>query len=742
MTDIFHNQDIGIVPHIKYVSGFIDENDDDFQLIQLPPIQRNAVWNTYHFETLWDSILRGFPIGSFLLSERKADSKARGMLSTDLLVSSERQGYFLLDGQQRTRAILLGFAPDPDSRLWIDLDPKLTFENTEYNDRKFLLRLITRYQPWGMEVKNPKEKLNADVKFQARLSLYGKTIRYDYDIPIDTGATRSETSYSWPVKSRLPVPLDSLINLCGGFSGKFVEPEWVDVLRFVPEKFGKDAISSPPAHFTNIIYALRNLLDTTNRNSVRSLVFLKQNDLFDFSEKSDESQAPIEVLFRRINAGGTPLIGEEMAYSLLKSSFDEAYNLVSKIVNDPEVGYLFSSTGIVMAASRLARYNLGKNDRSLPDVTTFRKWIGDRSENGSSPFLNELEGLIRIDNEKEGAKSKFHSVLQRFCKLVLYRGDTYPADHGLPKKLLLSIRPTIIHPVLIWLSQTEGKADDEASRDNILRYLVFSYLGIKEYDKASRIAIEELRWGPLIFPDRDIYSKWISEKGLDVYRIPTITSFNNTLSGPVTGFLRRDSELFGSETDPFVGFRRSFWKSKGILLWFQRRFHSSWFKGYNPMSNDAFDTPYDYDHLVPYSHLINSGPPIETGSMDGEEKRQFIDARSRYIGSIGNLRAWPDWANRSDSNHCQTRKLRMVNARMEADEDAKELGLYSADEFLRASYINPDDIGYWHDAGGSPRMWNEKRRIAWQHAVERRVMFLYREFYQTFGFSAWDEVCT
>ncbi|WP_374212384.1 DUF262 domain-containing protein [Thiothrix subterranea] len=71
--NIFNNSDIGSISLIKYVSLFINKSNEDYNLIQLPPIQRNAVWHVEQIERLWDSIMRGFPIGSFLLSNREKD---------------------------------------------------------------------------------------------------------------------------------------------------------------------------------------------------------------------------------------------------------------------------------------------------------------------------------------------------------------------------------------------------------------------------------------------------------------------------------------------------------------------------------------------------------------------------------------------------------------------------------------------------------------------------------------------
>ena len=75
MVNVFKNTDIGSVPLIEYVSWFLEEDKPNYNIIQLPPIQRNSVWRVSQIEKLWDSLLRGFPIGSFLLSSREKGAR-------------------------------------------------------------------------------------------------------------------------------------------------------------------------------------------------------------------------------------------------------------------------------------------------------------------------------------------------------------------------------------------------------------------------------------------------------------------------------------------------------------------------------------------------------------------------------------------------------------------------------------------------------------------------------------------
>ena len=133
--------------------------DNSNQKVSLPDIQRGFVWKVYQVEALWDSILRGYPIGSFLMT--------RG----------EEQNLLLLDGQQRATAIMLGFynpwmKHDPDKlkedkklwslkkvpTIWIDLMNDIN-KPLSY---KFIIRVLTQSHPWGYKRSNNQEVLNVN----------------------------------------------------------------------------------------------------------------------------------------------------------------------------------------------------------------------------------------------------------------------------------------------------------------------------------------------------------------------------------------------------------------------------------------------------------------------------------------------------------------------------------------------------------------------------------------------------
>ena len=46
-----------------------DALNGDSRQIQLPSFQRDAVWDEAHIELLWDSLWRGYPVGSLLFAD-------------------------------------------------------------------------------------------------------------------------------------------------------------------------------------------------------------------------------------------------------------------------------------------------------------------------------------------------------------------------------------------------------------------------------------------------------------------------------------------------------------------------------------------------------------------------------------------------------------------------------------------------------------------------------------------------
>ena len=110
------------------IGSWLMRNDSK---VQLPVMQRGFVWKPVQIERVWDSILRGFPVGAFMLSKAIDGTK------------------WLFDGQQRSTSIALGlYSPWEDDIttignakqlpiIWLDLQSK----QNSY-EQKFVIRAV------------------------------------------------------------------------------------------------------------------------------------------------------------------------------------------------------------------------------------------------------------------------------------------------------------------------------------------------------------------------------------------------------------------------------------------------------------------------------------------------------------------------------------------------------------------------------------------------------------------------
>lgn len=116
--------------------------------ILLPMIQRGSVWKPHQVMDLWDTLLRGMPVGSMMASEKK-DGRAIDLNKRTVQpITNEKPALALLDGQQRTMAMLLAWprAPvDMERRIWIDL------ADAPPADKLFRFHFTTKNQPFGFE---------------------------------------------------------------------------------------------------------------------------------------------------------------------------------------------------------------------------------------------------------------------------------------------------------------------------------------------------------------------------------------------------------------------------------------------------------------------------------------------------------------------------------------------------------------------------------------------------------------
>ena len=123
----------------------------------IPSIQRGAVWNAGQVELLWDSIFRGFPIGSLVVCQKLTTQKTHsGKYGSGW--DEEDFTRHLLDGQQRCNAIALGFlnalkcSGKNENRIYNveHLFQRLNSGGTELRGEELAFSMIKAYWP-GIE---------------------------------------------------------------------------------------------------------------------------------------------------------------------------------------------------------------------------------------------------------------------------------------------------------------------------------------------------------------------------------------------------------------------------------------------------------------------------------------------------------------------------------------------------------------------------------------------------------------
>lgn len=264
--------------------------------VSLPTVQRGFVWRPFQIENLWDSILRGYPLGAFVLYY-------------------DNNKLQLLDGQQRATAVSLGFANETFKEslkfysVFIDLESP-----TDEDSRKFIFRVITRSHPWGYNKQDNTKTLTKDAIRNA-MNLY------DVDDPLG-----SPLDEFFPFDSGLPIPLSYFIHAA-------INNHNIDLLvseiskwkhwRKIIQRWAKANDKNEDDIDTPINQKVTGIFDAVKRcllNQFIPALYLNLQDRSDDVVNTNEDISDeIETMFVRLNAGGTPLTGEELNYSILKA---------------------------------------------------------------------------------------------------------------------------------------------------------------------------------------------------------------------------------------------------------------------------------------------------------------------------------------------------------------------------------------------------------------------------------------
>ena len=266
--------------------------------------------------------------------------------------------------------------------------------------------------------------------------------------------------------------------------------------------------------------------------------------------------------------------------------------------------------------------------------------------------------------------------------------------------------------------------------------MLFWLVAVTDASKASRLAYEVIKEksDANIALGRAIHDRLVAEGA--AVRLPAQEDINNKpglVFSPGTMNLLRGQSRFNFETDGQEAwicdfYRKHWWRpwthQHPILLWVQREMVSDELDQEAVAGKDE-DTPYDYDHILPYSHWGKW-----TGIKPGDRLLDCAEGEISVVGNaIGNIRVWASSLNRADSDKPPTDKLGL-----DVDDNERRT-------LLKYSAIDANQIEDWKVASGhvgKRRSWSCDRAMAFQRAVEKRTFQLYQLYFDELGFAEWS----
>jgi hypothetical protein len=649
----------------------------------VPILQRGLVWRPQQIEMLWDSLFRGFPIGALVVCP-----KIKGQVKK----SDDDVTHHILDGQQRCNAICLGFT-DPFSQpeafqprrgerdqsvLWLDLNPELREEST----RGYLARLTNSAHPWGYWKNDNADRISADDKRKA-LDAIGKS-------PEQQGYKRPGPREMSPYFSNAPVPLGWLMSAPISSSDAFWEHVkarlevmqctglmWVNkAIGFI----GNDQSAQKKKHIFDGICRARNativalmapkeLLDETVQEARDNGLEIARN-LGGISN--------IEHLFQRLNQQGTQLNGEELAYSMIKAYWPE----LAESIDNIKPRHMPSSR-IVSLAVRLAlasdtkdrlpstlgvsqiRAMAKKKDTRITDFI-----IGKEAEEYSPLFRASIQVDEWLKYSSENPSGFLPVHITRFAMgspdvylLLLWMAHSTMGDTKTQQSLRKPAQALTswIH----WFALDKGKAVNciyaECKGKNS-----FSPGTLKE---AIRLALAKDNSLLAVLPSKEHMIAFMMQPQSNIDDWNWWNLVNDT-QGQIDE-LRK--QILEQVVYRILG-------NKEILLYVQREYLNGQFDNYDPSDTDMwqdYNSPWDYDHILPHSCVYN---------RKGWKFQKFC---TKWVNTIGNLRAWPAEENRSWQAESAVQKISTDDIRRNSflllakDEDGKsdeerELKAFSA----------------------------------------------------------------
>ena len=697
--------------------------------LRLPSVQRTALWDAGRIINLWDSLMRGLPIGMFYLVSSISGGYSRSLPGSDggpgPTIPSSGTGYELLDGQQRALAILLGKqAPSCKNArcMWVDLgrsDPNLTI----------CLRLTSQSQPFGYDGQG--KKLDTGQRRNARKTFDGDegreiAKRTQDDESCNTGKeTQSHELYDAmiaeghrppkPFQSKAAVPLHELLSAWNGSKGD------EDVFRSAVIGL-LDGSAELMTQFSELVTAFRNL----DKGRIGLLLVRRP-------ESADSDW--LLRLFERIGAGGVPLTEAERLYSIYKHHEPFIHDVVTEI--ESQIGRLMPPVDVAGTALRIANARTPAGGFGTPGVAALAKEMREKGD-----FARELHKLIPSElttdpaaRPEDRAKCLLAVAFKTLFDVLRY--DEHNKS-GLPAAMLVELPRDLLQVLAYWVVLT-GLSDVQRSppfsgvRAEMLRFVLFWRLCTSNDSQAGIQCFKFLTKAkqPSAFPGRELYQLLTGTQASEdesreqlKYAIELVPPDDLEQYAPFSNterWLDWNERFERDSGNPASRELYKEWWNKGwkTLIWIQRDYITNGFRSYDPTSGRDDDKPFELDHLQPYAFFNH--PRMEPGAYNN-----FLKNRYALRDGIGNFR-WFCASENSRWGNCNVvEKLNLDRQR-------------EPDPWHPSGFKNEDPatVQLWRDAFVNGNQWNGSNMKAFQQAVEERTLWLYQQFWKDADFDFW-----
>ncbi|MGA2225657.1 MAG: DUF262 domain-containing protein [Syntrophobacteraceae bacterium] len=444
--------------------------------LKLPFYQREAVWSEERVCALWDSLLRGFPLPSFILAKGSGSSRELQGAQRGPSTSDDAGSYYdLLDGQQRMDAIYSGFLSN-DRRLWIDLAPLKPDHPFKY---KFWVHACSRVFPFGFKIEASGEHEFAVLSDERTNDIWKQVQKhtdfkgrefYEFDLAM-----------TFPCEAGSPVPVDELVNFV-----KTSTPNQYQLIDFI-QTLAKKYIKVATDFFqTDIRPSPVDAIVVDVANSLRRLCeYNLALQLIELDRPDDEDDY---ILYERIGRGGVQITPRQLAVSkLMKSLGKEGNDAINSFQESNNLEHMLETEDIIHGLARVAlaatepppisgeEPEETANSRDLLDLTPERLRTIKKNKDGWDSFLCKLRSYCVAAGS--GQPPRLQQAFEYLYKDLRYTKDN-PNGFSLvqlaqPEKKQEGIAPVTLHPLLYWYI-TNGRAADTNERGEMLRWILFS----------------------------------------------------------------------------------------------------------------------------------------------------------------------------------------------------------------------------------------------------------------------------